>query len=173
MSKHQRVKSSLNGLRATVSKYKYLHEMRTRGGRVVIELGSIKYLWLECSKGNWRNQECTGLNNEYLEMGITHMCSGCGLVKLYSMKIHIVLKALSSLQAHTDDLRIYVQIAITEQGKLRIWRFYYRRSSDKESSQCITYLNLSESGGMKQWSFCNGNRAIATRQVVIWKLNTE
>ncbi|UZQ48741.1 hypothetical protein [Clostridium kluyveri] len=66
------------------------------------------------------------------------------------MKIHIVLKALSSLQAHTDDLRIYVQIAITEQGKLRIWRFYYRRSSDKESSQCITYLNLSESGGMKQ-----------------------
>jgi len=37
-----------------------------------------------------------------------------------------------------------------EQGKLGIWRFYHRRSIDKENKYCITYLNPSESGGMKQ-----------------------
>lgn len=65
------------------------------------------------------------------------------------MKVHIMLQALSSLQAYTSDLRIYVKIAIMEQGKLRIWRFYCLRSIDKEN-RCITYLNLSESGGIKQ-----------------------
>jgi hypothetical protein len=50
------------------------------------------------------------------------------------MKIPIVLKALSSLQAYTNDLRIYVKIVIMEQGKLRIWRFYYQRSIDKEKN---------------------------------------
>lgn len=48
------------------------------------------------------------------------------------MKPHIVLKALSSLQAYTDDLRINAQIVIMEQGKLRMWRFYYRRNIDEE-----------------------------------------
>lgn len=65
------------------------------------------------------------------------------------MKIHIMLQALSSLQAYTDDLRIYEKIVIMEQGKLGIQRFYYLRSSDKENVS-ITYLNPSESGGMKQ-----------------------
>ena len=50
------------------------------------------------------------------------------------MKVHIVLKVLSSLQAQTDNLRIHVKIVITEQGKLRIWRFYYQRSIDKEKN---------------------------------------
>ncbi|MGL5716659.1 MAG: hypothetical protein ACRCX2_26830 [Paraclostridium sp.] len=39
-------------------------------------------------------------------MNMTQMCSKCGLVKFYVMKLHIVLQALSSLQAHTNDLRI-------------------------------------------------------------------
>ncbi|MGL5576146.1 MAG: hypothetical protein ACRDCW_11450 [Sarcina sp.] len=65
------------------------------------------------------------------------------------MKNHIMLQALLSLQAYTNDLRIYVKIVIMEQGKLRIWRVYSLRSSDKENVS-ITYLNLSESGGMKQ-----------------------
>lgn len=65
------------------------------------------------------------------------------------MKIHIMLEALSSLQAYTDDLRIYEKIVIMEQGKLGIQRFYYLWSSDKENVS-ITYLNPSESGGMKQ-----------------------
>ena len=66
------------------------------------------------------------------------------------MKNHILLKAISSLQAHTDDLRIYVKIIITEQGKLRRWRFYCQRNLDKESPYGITYLNLSESSGMNE-----------------------
>ena len=52
------------------------------------------------------------------------MCSKCGLVKIDAMNPHIVLKALSSLQAHTDDLKIYVKILIMEQGKFGMWRFY-------------------------------------------------
>jgi len=59
-------------------------------------------------------------------MDITQMCSKCGRVKFDSMKVHIVLQALSSLQAYTDDLMIYVMIAITEQGKFGMWRFYYQ-----------------------------------------------
>ena len=53
------------------------------------------------------------------------MRSKCGLVRLVVMKIHMVLQALSSLQAHTGDLRIYAQIVILEQGKLGIWRVYH------------------------------------------------
>ena len=49
------------------------------------------------------------------------------------MKIHIVLQVLSSLQAYTDNLRIYVKIVIMEQGKLGILRFYCLRSIDKEN----------------------------------------
>lgn len=59
-----------------------------------------------------------------------------------------MLQALSSLQAYTDDLRIYKEIVIMEQGKLGIQRFYYQRSIDKENVS-ITYLNPSDSGGMK------------------------
>lgn len=33
----------------------------------------------------------------------------CGLVRFEYMKIHIVLKALSSTQAYISDLRIYVK----------------------------------------------------------------
>ena len=33
----------------------------------------------------------------------------CGLVRFEHMKIHIVLKALSSTQAYISDLRIYVK----------------------------------------------------------------
>lgn len=50
------------------------------------------------------------------------------------MKLHIVLQALSSLQAHTDDLRIYnIKIVILEQGKPGIRRLYRQRSSDEEN----------------------------------------
>ena len=52
------------------------------------------------------------------------MRSKCGLVRLVVMNIHIVLQALSLLQAHTGDLRIFV-IVILEQGKLGIWRVYH------------------------------------------------
>lgn len=41
-------------------------------------------------------------------MNMAPKCSKCGLVKLYYMKLHIVLQALSSLQAHTNDLRVHV-----------------------------------------------------------------
>ena len=39
---------------------------------------------------------------------MTQLCRKCGLVKSSSMKVHIELKALSSLQAYREDLRIYV-----------------------------------------------------------------
>lgn len=35
------------------------------------------------------------------------MCRKCGLVNFSALKNHIVLQALSSLQAYTDNLRIY------------------------------------------------------------------
>ena len=73
----------------------------------------------------------------------------CGWVRFYIMKIHIMLKALSNLQAYTDDLRIYEKRVIMEQGKLGILRVYSLWNSDKENAN-ITYLNPSESGGMKQ-----------------------
>ncbi len=63
----------------------------------------------------------------------TKLCSKCGLVKFEVMKLHIVLQALSSLQAHTDDLRIYKKIVILEQGKPGIRRLYRQRSSDEEN----------------------------------------
>lgn len=67
------------------------------------------------------------------------------------MKLHIVLQALSSTQAQTDNLRIYAQIVITEQGKLRMWRFYHLRNSNKEKIfVSITYFYLSESGGISR-----------------------
>lgn len=88
----------------------------------------------------------------------------CGLVKLHFMKIHIMLQALSSSQAYTDNLRIYEQIKIMEQSKLKMWRFHYRGNSDKEKILSITYLNLSECGGMKLRNLCNEGGAIATRQ---------
>ncbi|MEG2353418.1 MAG: hypothetical protein RSB70_02110 [Clostridium sp.] len=56
---------------------------------------------------------------------MAYMRGKCGWVKLVSMKVHIVLKALSSLQAQTDDLRIIIMITAMEQGKPRIWRVYY------------------------------------------------
>ena len=38
------------------------------------------------------------------------------------MKYRIMLKALSSLQAQTNVLRIYVKIVVKELGKLGQWR---------------------------------------------------
>lgn len=54
----------------------------------------------------------------------TRKCGNCGRVKIFDMKYHIVLQALSRLQVHTHDLRVYVQIAVTEQGKPGRWRNY-------------------------------------------------
>ena len=64
------------------------------------------------------------------------------------MKLHIVLQALSSLQAYTDNLRIYEKIERMEQGKFGMWRFYYLWNSDKERLKAITYLNPNECSGM-------------------------
>jgi hypothetical protein len=48
------------------------------------------------------------------------MCRKCGKVKLVVMKYHIVLKALSSLQVHRRNLKIYVKIVLLERNKPRI-----------------------------------------------------
>jgi hypothetical protein len=42
----------------------------------------------------------------------------CGKVKIIDMKCHRVLQALSSLQAQSKNLRLYVQIGLSEQGKV-------------------------------------------------------
>ena len=42
----------------------------------------------------------------------------CGVVRMAYMKLHKVLKALSSLQAHSKNLKLYVQIGLLEQGKV-------------------------------------------------------
>lgn len=43
----------------------------------------------------------------------------CGLVKFILMKTHIMLQALSSLQAQTNDLRIYVKDS--NNGTREVW----------------------------------------------------
>jgi hypothetical protein len=45
-----------------------------------------------------------------------------GKVRMQYMKFHIVLQALSNIQAQRKHLRIYVKIEELEQGKLEIWR---------------------------------------------------
>ena len=41
-----------------------------------------------------------------------------GKVKIHSMKYHTVLQALSSLQAQSRNLKLNVQIGLSEQGKV-------------------------------------------------------
>ena len=43
--------------------------------------------------------------------------SQCGLVKIFPLNDHAVLQAQASRQAHSGDLRVYVQIGLSERGK--------------------------------------------------------
>ena len=46
----------------------------------------------------------------------------CGRVKIYDIKYHTMLQALSNIQAQRKHLRIYAKIEKLEQGKLEILR---------------------------------------------------
>ena len=50
----------------------------------------------------------------------TRKCGNCGRVKIFDMKYHIVLQALSRLQDYRRNLRVYEKIEILERGKVRI-----------------------------------------------------
>lgn len=109
--------------------------MRTRGGRVydrseVYKISMVRMFRRKLTKLGMYGSRRRIFRNEL----DTYKCSKCGLVNFAVMKIHLMLQALTNLQAHTNDLRIYVKIVITEQGKLRTWRFYYPRSVDKKKS---------------------------------------
>ena len=54
-------------------------------------------------------------------MCISLMRRESGKVRIFRMKLHILLQAVSSSQAHKKRLREYVKIGLLEQGKLRIW----------------------------------------------------
>lgn len=49
-----------------------------------------------------------GSKTDIVEMLQTQLCRECGLVKLSFMKSHIMLKALSSSQAHRENLKVYM-----------------------------------------------------------------
>ena len=53
----------------------------------------------------------------------TRKCGNCGRVRIFDMKYHIVLQALSA-GSYSRPKGIYVQIAIMEQGKPGRWRNY-------------------------------------------------
>ena len=44
----------------------------------------------------------------------------CGSVIISSVKNHIVLKALSSMQVYREDLKVYAKIILSERVKPRI-----------------------------------------------------
>ena len=58
------------------------------------------------------------LKGNIVEMQWTLNRRKCGVVRMAYMKLHKVLKALSSLQAHSKNLKLYVQIGLLEQGKV-------------------------------------------------------
>ncbi len=68
------------------------------------------------------------------------------------MKILIMLQALSSVQAHTNDLKDYAEDMVVERGKPWIWRvcklseIVYRKSK-KNIYIAITIFYQGESGG--------------------------
>ena len=47
-----------------------------------------------------------GSKLKLVEMLMTQKCRNCGKVKISPMKYHIMLKALSRLQAQRDDLKV-------------------------------------------------------------------
>lgn len=49
----------------------------------------------------------------------------CGKVRILFMKYHTELQALSSTQAQSKHLRVYVKIKLLERGKLQTWRGLY------------------------------------------------
>ena len=65
------------------------------------------------------------------------------------MKHLIVLKALSSIQAHSKHLRIYVQIDLLERRKLETQILKWQQTDVVfvRKSCTITYIYSSESGG--------------------------
>ena len=58
------------------------------------------------------------LDQKIVEMQLTCKRRGCGKVKIAVMKNHTVLAALSSLQTHSKNLKLYAQIELSEQGKV-------------------------------------------------------
>ena len=68
------------------------------------------------------------------------------------MKNHIALKAQSSQQAHSGNLKVYVQIRLLERGKVsRIPHSGYRLTKH------ISSRSDAESGGATYDGSCNGN----------------
>ncbi len=41
----------------------------------------------------------------------------CGEVRMFVMKHHTSLQAMSSIQAHSKHLKVYVKIGLSERGK--------------------------------------------------------
>ena len=62
------------------------------------------------------------------------LCRRCGKVRIVKAKYHIVLQALSSLQAYRGNLKIYVKIILSERDKPRISeRLHCDDDIDKEN----------------------------------------
>jgi len=55
-----------------------------------------------------------------------------GKVKLAFMKFPMMLQASSSTQAHRRHLKAYVQIGLSERGKVETWRFFHQRNVVQE-----------------------------------------
>lgn len=86
---------------------------------------SIKYLRLECLE-SLTNLRMYGSKSRIRRNAyIRENGSMWGLVKIYVMKNPIPLKVVSSIQAHSKSLKIYVKIGLLERGKPhgeKVWR---------------------------------------------------
>lgn len=75
------------------------------------------------------------------------------------MKVLIPLQAVSSVQAQRENLKVYVQIEMMEQGKVGTRSDYTQRCVDWEKRQAITRLYPTESDAtvpLKPWKHGGG-----------------
>jgi hypothetical protein len=98
----------------------------------------MKRLWLECLKG-LANPRLHGSKGS---MGpIPHVPQGsrCGKAMLFPVKFHAPLQAAASRQAHSGNLRAYVQMGASERGEslLRMSRanVAYRLAKNNKQSK--------------------------------------
>lgn len=78
---------------------------------------------------------------------------------MVDMKILIPLQAASSVQAQRENLKVYAQIEMMEQGKVGTRSDYTRRGVDWEKRQAITRLYPTESDAivpLKPWKHGGG-----------------
>ena len=61
------------------------------------------------------------------------------------MKLHKVLKALSSSQAHSKNLKLYAQIKLSEQGKVLYQEIRARQEPTPENGAALGRLTNGES----------------------------